>query len=235
MIVLGCACLRVPWLKAQVPVGGQFIGPECVRSLNANCTAHSVGRPPSLPFTRSHAALLFHNCHNCHILDGNTSCVCPYAQVLPGTIYTKSTKKVAEHGGLNEDDYHVALLVSGGGMPRASGCMGADVDAPVMTRQVAPTILRLLGIEATCLQAVQQQGTTVLPALFEEEACERDEYSSEGYGHSGGRREYEDGEGHKDDGRYRYHDDDDRRDYGKSRNKRHDSHHKRQYSEEEQA
>jgi len=36
---------------------------------------------------------------------------------------------------------------------------------PVETAQVAPTILEALGLDPTKLQAVQQEGTTVLPGL----------------------------------------------------------------------
>jgi hypothetical protein len=35
----------------------------------------------------------------------------------------------------------------------------------VETNQVAPTILRLLGLDPASLQAVQQEGTPVLPGL----------------------------------------------------------------------
>lgn len=90
----------------------------------------------------------------------------PSSQVVPGTIYSTSAKKVAEHGGLNDDDKRVGLLVSGGGIPKASTCPGSTVNEPVLTRQVAPTVLQLLGIDPTCLQAVQQQKTQVLPGLF---------------------------------------------------------------------
>jgi len=37
---------------------------------------------------------------------------------------------------------------------------------PVLTAQVAPTILEALGLDPSTLLAVQQQGTQVLPGIF---------------------------------------------------------------------
>jgi arylsulfatase A-like enzyme len=39
------------------------------------------------------------------------------------------------------------------------------VNTPVTTMQVAPTILRALGLDPTALQAVQLEGTPALPAV----------------------------------------------------------------------
>ena len=76
-----------------------------------------------------------------------------------GTIYSLSTKKFAEHGGFSEDDAHVALLVSNPALRRAT------VDRAVRTKQVAPTILRALGLDPAELQAVRREATPVLPGL----------------------------------------------------------------------
>ena len=76
-----------------------------------------------------------------------------------GVIYTGGTK-LAEHGGFANDDRNVALLVS------APGIQGHIVPDPVETRQIAPTILRAFGLDPQELQAVQQEGTTALPAAF---------------------------------------------------------------------
>jgi hypothetical protein len=85
-------------------------------------------------------------------------------QPEPGVIYTSSTGKIAEHGGFARDDVHVGLLVSMPGLERE------DVDSPVTTRQVAPTILKLLGLNPQLLQAVQLEQTKVLPGIqFEED------------------------------------------------------------------
>jgi hypothetical protein len=80
-------------------------------------------------------------------------------KVNTGVIFTGGSK-IAEHGGLNEDDIHVGLLVSG------PGIHGAEVvKANVSTAQVAPTILWLLGLDPSQLRAVQKEGTQILPFL----------------------------------------------------------------------
>jgi hypothetical protein len=74
-----------------------------------------------------------------------------------GVTYTGSTKKQEEHGGFAHDDTNVVLLLSNPSFsPRT-------VYASVGTAQVAPTILQSLGINPQALQAVQIEGTPVLP------------------------------------------------------------------------
>jgi hypothetical protein len=73
-----------------------------------------------------------------------------------GVIYTGGSK-LAEHGGVADDDRHVALLVS------APGLNGVQVGKPVSTTQIAPTILSVFNISPSELQAVQIEGTTALP------------------------------------------------------------------------
>jgi predicted AlkP superfamily pyrophosphatase or phosphodiesterase len=80
-------------------------------------------------------------------------------QPVPGTIYSSSATKIAEHGGFAADDRHVALIVSN---PHLEPHV---VDAPVTNMQVAPTILRALGIEPHRLSAVSLEGTHALPGL----------------------------------------------------------------------
>jgi hypothetical protein len=77
--------------------------------------------------------------------------------VQHGVVYTGHTSKIAEHGGQDPQDRHVPLLVAGFGV--APGM----VTTPVETTEIAPTILRLLGLDPQSLQAVQIQGTPVLP------------------------------------------------------------------------
>lgn len=81
-------------------------------------------------------------------------------QPNPGVIYTSSKKKDEEHGGNAPDDSHLSLLVSYAGLRQ-----GRTIDAPVLTTQVAPTILRSLGLEPRLLHAVALEGTRVLPGL----------------------------------------------------------------------
>ncbi|HYV66297.1 MAG TPA: alkaline phosphatase family protein [Myxococcales bacterium] len=82
-----------------------------------------------------------------------------FIQPDAGVIYSGSSKKIAEHGGGTLDDTHVALLVSSPGLRERS------VGQPVDTMQVAPTILKSLGLEPRALQAVRAEGTRVLPHL----------------------------------------------------------------------
>jgi hypothetical protein len=80
-------------------------------------------------------------------------------KVNTGVIFTGGSK-IAEHGGLNEDDVHVALLVSQADMRRKT------VNIPVSNQQVAATIIQALGFNPNQLQAVQQDQVNVLPLLF---------------------------------------------------------------------
>jgi len=93
-------------------------------------------------------------------------------QPIPGTIYTTSGSKVAEHGGFTPDDTHVALLVVDGSQQTDTGkggkwehgaWTGHTVSEPVTTRQVAPTILRYLGINPNRLDGVRAEHTEELP------------------------------------------------------------------------
>jgi len=77
-----------------------------------------------------------------------------------GVTYSGSTKKLAEHGGFSHDDTNVMMLVSN------PSIRGNTVTIPVTTMQVAPTILKALGLNPSALQSVQQEGTETLPKLF---------------------------------------------------------------------
>jgi len=81
-------------------------------------------------------------------------------QPIYGTTYTHSTKKNAEHGGFSFGDTNVGLIVSNPELHART------VKTPVATSQVAPSILKALGIDPSELGAVRNEGTTVLPFLF---------------------------------------------------------------------
>ncbi|MDQ2728133.1 MAG: alkaline phosphatase family protein [Actinomycetota bacterium] len=85
-------------------------------------------------------------------------------QPIPGTIYSTSTAKVAEHGGFSADDTHVALLVVNGADLMA-GSPGRSVVSPVQTAQVAPTILASVGLDPKALDAVRIEHVDVLPGV----------------------------------------------------------------------
>ncbi len=81
-------------------------------------------------------------------------------QPVYGTIYTTSTKKNAEHGGFSFGDTNVGLIVSNPDL------RARTVKTPVATSQVAPTILKALGLDPDQLNSVRKEGTEILPLLF---------------------------------------------------------------------
>jgi hypothetical protein len=77
-----------------------------------------------------------------------------------GVIYTKLTNTgIAEHGGFQDDDTHVPLLIANPALKPK------DIHSPATTTQIAPTILKLLGLDPKQLKAVEIEHTQVLPAL----------------------------------------------------------------------
>jgi Type I phosphodiesterase / nucleotide pyrophosphatase len=80
-------------------------------------------------------------------------------KVNTGVIFTGGSK-IAEHGGLNEDDIHAALLVSFAGLEQNT------VKTPVINQQVAPTIIKALGFNPDDLEAVKKEQIGVLPFIF---------------------------------------------------------------------
>ena len=77
-----------------------------------------------------------------------------------GSVFAGSSlSKIAEHGGANINDRHVPIIVS------APGVAPAVNSSSVQTVQIAPTILHLLGLDPSELQAVQVEKTKVLPGI----------------------------------------------------------------------
>jgi hypothetical protein len=64
------------------------------------------------------------------------------------------------HGGFSDQQNHVALLVSGRQLT------GRVDKTPVPTTQIAPLILRILGMEKMDLRALHQEHTPALPGIF---------------------------------------------------------------------
>jgi len=85
----------------------------------------------------------------------------PDVIVIPnvGVVYTGNLKKQSEHGGFAWDDTNVMLLVSN------PDIKARTVHSFVETAQVAPTILKLLGLDPEALDAVREEGTPILPGL----------------------------------------------------------------------
>lgn len=134
----------------KTKTGALTFSPQMVTALSA--VDRQVGRlvnlgPGAVLSGAPLAALFGHNERTPDII----------VQPKPGTMFSTSVKKVAEHGGAAADDTHVALIVAGGGAGHAT------VSTPVQTRQIAPSILTFLGLDPGALQAVAQEGTTALP------------------------------------------------------------------------
>ena len=89
-----------------------------------------------------------------------------FGQVQIGVIYTTPPTltpqdyEIAEHGGGNPGDRNVPILVYAPGVVKpGTNCHWVE------TTQVAPTILKLLGLNPDDLKAVQLEHTQVLPGL----------------------------------------------------------------------
>jgi hypothetical protein len=77
-----------------------------------------------------------------------------------GMTYSGSTTMIADHGGFAHDDTNVILLVSNPAFTPQT------VAAPTTTMQVAPTIVKALGLDPKALDAVRAEGTQVLPEVI---------------------------------------------------------------------
>ena len=75
-----------------------------------------------------------------------------------GVVYTGGKGKIAEHGGDDQQDRNVPILLVVPGLRH-----GQLIGAPVETTQIAPSILRLLGLDPHALEAVRIEHTRVLP------------------------------------------------------------------------
>jgi len=64
------------------------------------------------------------------------------------------------HGGMSDDETHVALLISGAQLS------GRTDKTPVPTTQLAPLLLRALGMEKFDLNALHQEHSPALPGIF---------------------------------------------------------------------
>ena len=76
-----------------------------------------------------------------------------------GVTYSNSTSMIGDHGGFAHDDNNVILLVAN------PSFTAQTVSNATTTMQVAPTIVEALGLDPDLLDAVRQEGTTVLPEV----------------------------------------------------------------------
>jgi arylsulfatase A-like enzyme len=79
-----------------------------------------------------------------------------------GMTYSGSTAMIGDHGGFAHDDTNVIMLVANPSFaPRT-------VSTVTTTTQVAPTIVKALGLDPTALDAVRAEGTPVLTEVVGE-------------------------------------------------------------------
>ena len=93
-------------------------------------------------------------------------------QPVHGVVYTTATK-LADHGGFGDEELHIPLVVSQPGLDTGTN------DEPVDLRQVAPTILKSLGLQSHLLEAVRAENVKRLPGLHVNES----DHDDDGHGH----------------------------------------------------
>jgi hypothetical protein len=76
-----------------------------------------------------------------------------------GVTYSGSTSMIGDHGGFAHDDTNVVMLVAN------PSFKGQTVSNATTTTQIAPTMLKALGLNPTLLDAVRIEGTAVLPEV----------------------------------------------------------------------
>ena len=77
-----------------------------------------------------------------------------------GMTYSGSTSMIGDHGGFAHDDTNVIMLVS------HPSFKPQTVSTVTTTTQVAPTMVQALGLNPNLLDAVNIEGTSVLPEVF---------------------------------------------------------------------
>jgi arylsulfatase A-like enzyme len=91
-----------------------------------------------------------------HVVAGDPRAPDLFVQPIPGTIFNSGKKKISEHGGATPSDLNVALLVSTPGLAQGT------VTDPVLTTQVAPMVVKSLGLSPNLLLSTVIDGTTDL-------------------------------------------------------------------------
>ncbi|HEY4767021.1 MAG TPA: alkaline phosphatase family protein [Candidatus Sulfotelmatobacter sp.] len=140
--------VSVLWLKKGVSVTG------AVKMLENQAAAIGLGEiyyGPSLALN-----------YNLGGLDPGQDPRSPDIIVTPnvGVTYSGSTAMIGDHGGFAHDDTNVMLLVAN---PSFTARTVATITA---TRQVAPTIVKVLGLNPSELDAVRAEGTQVLSEVL---------------------------------------------------------------------
>ncbi len=152
------------WLKDTSAEATTFAKNFLFNYSGTGVGSDSNGNPTSKPFTNTGLAAVYAGADAAQFL--NVPANDPRAPDVVGVAKTGSVfagghlSKIAEHGGNNVNDRHVPILVWGAGI-----ASGKVVKAPVATPQIAPTILKVLGLNVNTLQAVKMEKTAVLPGL----------------------------------------------------------------------
>ncbi|HKB33475.1 MAG TPA: phosphodiesterase, partial [Candidatus Dormibacteraeota bacterium] len=120
--------------------------------INGNAKAYTASGLKTI-FAGADAAAYF------HVAAGDARVPDIFGISQYGVVYTGGHGKIAEHGGANPQDRDVPLVVSGD----LVADQGAVNSSSVETSQIAPTILRLLGLDPRALKAVQIEHTAALP------------------------------------------------------------------------
>jgi hypothetical protein len=145
------------WLNDRSPAATSFAKSFL---LNHSGTGNDINGNPK-PYTSSGLTQVFAGAdaaHYFHVPVGDPRVPDVFGISQYGVVYTGGQGKIAEHGGANPQDRDVPLVV--GGKPvEGHGSVGS----PVETTQIAPTILKLLGLNPFSLQAVREEHTQVLP------------------------------------------------------------------------
>jgi hypothetical protein len=126
---------------------------SAVATLEANAAASGISQVISGP-----ALSLLYNSPG---LPPNGDPRTPDIIVVPnlGVVYTGSSKKLEEHGGVGHDDTNVMLLLSNPNFEART------ITSPVETAQVAPTVLKALELDPQKLESVRAEHVQVLPGL----------------------------------------------------------------------
>jgi hypothetical protein len=144
------------WLSDRSPAAVQFVTNYLwTHSATGNTATGGSRTLPHSGLVKLYAGPAAASYFGVPVSDPNHPDVWGVVQV--GVVYTGGHGKIAEHGGANPADRDVPIIVTGPGVkPQVSG-------QEVETTQIAPTIIQLLGLNPSALQAVQIEGTSVLP------------------------------------------------------------------------
>jgi hypothetical protein len=144
------------WLNDRSPAATEFAKNYLLAQTGNGVDINGKARP----FDRSGLEKVYAGAEAAeffHVKPGDARVPDVFGVAQYGVVYTGGSK-IAEHGGAHADDLNVPLVISGASTPD-----GVREDEKVQTKQIAPTILKLLGLRPNALQAVREEHTEVLP------------------------------------------------------------------------